>query len=85
MMDGYYGHGTGGGEWVVMILLMLVFWALLVFGAVLAYRALTDRSSTGSRATPSKGNAQEVLEERFARGEIDVDEYTRRRDLLRIG
>jgi uncharacterized membrane protein len=26
-----------------------------------------------------------ILEERFARGEIDADEFTRRRDILRGG
>jgi hypothetical protein len=34
---------------------------------------------TGSAPT----NAMRVLEERFARGEIDADEFQRRRDILR--
>jgi len=30
-------------------------------------------------------NAEELLDERFARGEIGQDEYARRRQLLRAG
>lgn len=31
------------------------------------------------------GDAERLLDERFARGEIDADEYTHCRDLLRSG
>ena len=34
------------------------------------------------QAGVSDANARTILDERFARGEIDAEEYTRRRDLL---
>jgi len=34
------------------------------------------------RVSAPNAHARDVLDERFARGEIDADEYTRRRDLL---
>jgi putative membrane protein len=61
---------------------MLAFWALVVFGGVAVYRLLRDRDerSRGERSDPER-----LLDERFARGEIDADEYRQRRDLLRSG
>ncbi len=38
-----------------------------------------------SGPAPSATDAHRILDERFARGEIDEDEYRRRRDVLRGG
>jgi putative membrane protein len=63
------------GIWSLLIV------ALLVAGAVLIARMFATRPShDGSR--PTSGPLQ-ILEERFARGEIDEEEFKRRRDLLR--
>ena len=78
-MMGWYG---GGGGFVLMTLLMLVFWGLLIFGGLAVYRSM--RGGDVSRQT-GRGDAERLLDERFARGEIDSDEYTRRRELLRSG
>ena len=60
-------------------LLWLLFAVLLVVGVVVLIRALTDRGvGPGSRGS----SAMEVLEERFARGEIDRDEFEERRRAL---
>ncbi len=77
----WYG-GPGWAGWLMMSAMMLAFWGLLVFGAVAVYRSLrgTDQRTGGGRS-----DAERVLDERFARGEIDVDEYTQRRELLRSG
>jgi putative membrane protein len=79
----WHDAGWGWGGWVLMTLLMLAFWALVVGAVVVLVRAL--RGGGGSRqdseATPP-GSALHVLDERFARGEIDAEEYTARRDLL---
>lgn len=64
-------HGWGYG-----LPFMLLFWVLLAVGIVLIVRWLVGaRDSGGSRAL-------EILEERYARGEIEKDEFEqRKRDL----
>ena len=66
----------GGWAWWWMGLGMLAFWALVAFVIVLIVRQGSDRGRTTR-------DAESVLDERFARGEIDDDEYRRRRDLIR--
>lgn len=68
---------TSAGS-VVMIVIMLFFLVLLVIAAVLALQASRHRPD------PSREErAEQLLAERFARGEIDADEYQRRSALLR--
>lgn len=58
----------------VGMLMMIGFWALVAWVIVTALRrSETPRSSR---------DAQQILDERFARGEVDVDEYRRRSDAL---
>ncbi len=77
----YGGYGWAG--WLVMGGMMLVFWSLLIFGGIALWRAVT-RADHGPRQTDER-SAERLLDERFARGELDIEEYTRRRDLLRTG
>jgi putative membrane protein len=81
-MMGWYGDGPGWAGWIVMTVMMLVFWGLLVFGGIAIWRSVTrdDRRSREGRR-----DAEQLLDERFARGEIDEDDYTKRRELLRSG
>jgi putative membrane protein len=72
------GNHMGGGWWWVMGIGWLVFLALIVLLVVFFVRQSADR---GQHHT-SRG-AEDVLADRFARGEIDEDEYRRRRDALR--
>lgn len=58
---------------------MLVFWALVIGGIVWA---VSTRRSPGSGPPDSTGRARRILDERFARGEIDAAEYHRLRDEL---
>jgi putative membrane protein len=67
----------GGGWWWVMGVGWLVFLALV---GLLAF--VLVRHHTGG-AKEQRSTAEDVLAERFARGEIDEDEYLRRRDALR--
>jgi putative membrane protein len=79
MMGWYDGPGWAG--WAMMTVSMLAFWALLVLGGLAVWRSL-GRDAQG-RTNP--GEAERLLDERLARGEIDEDDYTRRRGLLRSG
>ncbi len=72
-MDGMMGCGAAAVLW-------LLFAALLVVGVVVLVRVLTER---GVGSSTSASSALEILEERFARGEIDPDEFEERRRALR--
>lgn len=79
-MMGWYGDGVGWGGWIVMTLSMVAFWALVA----LAWFAILRGS--GGR-WPVDGGAgrdlMQILDERFARGEINAEEYQIRKDVLR--
>lgn len=70
------GDHMGRGWWWVMGIGWLVFLALIVVLAVVLTRHYRPAGST-------RRGAHDVLDERFARGEIDDDEYRRRREALR--
>jgi putative membrane protein len=72
-----YGDGSGGAGWLVMTVTVLALAALLLGAAFLVWRA-AGRDTGSAGRTPER-----QLDERFARGEIDEEEYLRSRDLLR--
>ncbi|GHE68920.1 hypothetical protein GCM10014715_23400 [Streptomyces spiralis] len=82
----WFPHGAPGWGWFAMSLGMLLFWVLLIVVVVLLFRAL-NRGTGQSRAQGGTGRPvpEQLLAERFARGEIDEDEYRRRLDVLRQG
>ena len=80
----YDGWGWSWGGWLLMTLVMIVFWAAVITAVVLAVRYLADsRHPGGGLPTPRPARAEDLLAERFARGEIDDDEYRQRLTLLR--
>ena len=78
MMHGWNPFMTMGSGWGVLWMLVLV--ALTVWAAVVITRALLPRSggSEGAR----HDDALDALRARYARGEIDEDEYRTRRETL---
>ena len=76
-------HDLSGWGWTVMTISMVLFWVLLVVGGVLLYRGLTQPTS-GTPAGP-RPSPQHLLAERFARGEIDEEEYRQRLATLEAG
>jgi putative membrane protein len=78
----WYG-GSGWGGWLAMALVMAVLWGVVILGGLAAWRAL--RRDDDAEQWQRQPDPERLLDERFARGEIDVEEYTRRRDLLRSG
>lgn len=75
--EGGYGHMWGGGFGLLGALMMVLFWGAIVFAVVLAARWLIERDKRSQRP-----EALEILKERFARGEIDQQEYEARRKVL---
>ncbi|MHB1251920.1 MAG: SHOCT domain-containing protein [Acidimicrobiales bacterium] len=68
-------QGMGGGWWVLMMIGMVVFWSILVFGVV----ALVRHNHSGPPAVThgeSADKAVAILRERLARGEITPEEFT---------
>jgi putative membrane protein len=79
--NGYRGIGMmGGGSWVMVVVAVLAF-ALLIFCTVVAIRSLrANRRAYGGYAPhPAQGadSALNILNERYARSEINQDEYNR--------
>ena len=75
----FYGDHMSGWGWFGASIGMIAFWGLLIALAVLAYRTLTGRNSTNDQNTgPTSTDPRQILAQRYARGEIDEDEYQRR-------
>ncbi len=78
--DGTHGYGhMMGGAWIFGPIMMILFVALIVAVVVLIVRRLGGGATQGTKPKA----AQDILEERFARGEIDKDEFEARRQALR--
>ena len=69
----WQGYGWGWGWWMLMSAGMIAFWGVvlwLIIGFV---------SGDSSR----RSDAESILADRFARGDLDADEYHQRLDVLR--
>ena len=79
---GGYGYGWDGG-WLGMgvgMIGMLLFWVLIILGIVVLVKWLAGTQSSAA-APPAKG-ALDIVKERYARGEIDKEEFEqKKRDL----
>jgi len=81
--DDMWGMHGGGGWWVVLVMVGLV---LIVVAAVAALAVSLGRSGSAAPGGPATGTgssaAGHLLDERYARGEIDEQEYLHRRAVL---
>lgn len=77
MMNGW-DTGMGAGGWILMIILWVAVIVLIVWAIG---RLFPPRGATDSREV-AKDHADEILDRRLARGEIDTEEYSRLRDAL---
>lgn len=75
-------HWDGPGPWV---LLFPLFWGLAIFAFVWLFRGWGPGRGPRRRGWPRESDresAAEILDRRFAQGEIDVEEYRDRRSEL---
>ena len=75
MWDSGWGWGgmmVGGG------LAMLLFWGVIILVIVLLVRGISGVGS-GGQTEPPRRTALDILKERYARGEIDKQEFEERR------
>ena len=63
MMDNWFGGG----------IFMLLFWGVIIIGGFFLVRYLIRQSQTAARAT--ENTALEILKQRYARGEINDEEF----------
>lgn len=75
----WYGNGLNGWGYALMTISMVVFWALIIYGVVLFARYL----GRSNRPRDQRPAPEDLLAERFARGEIDEQEYRQRLEALR--
>jgi putative membrane protein len=68
-------HGYGVWSWFVGALVMVAFWATVIW-LVLQFAREREPTSSSTRAP------EDILAERYARGEIESDEYRQRLDEL---
>lgn len=81
-MDMWWSHG--GPFWILPVLVNLIFWGGLILLIVWAVKQFRPGAAPRAGGTEDD-SASRILEERFARGEIDADEFQRRREILRGG
>ena len=65
MMDNWFGGG----------IFMLLFWGVIIIGGFFLVRYLMRQSQTAARVT--ENTALEILKQRYARGEINDEEFER--------
>ena len=72
----WWPNGWSWGGWLVMTLTMVGFWGFVAWLFVTLIRQPQSRHE-------QQPNPDEILAERFARGEIDEEEFTKRKAVLR--
>jgi len=78
-MMGSFGV-TGGFGWGVLF--MILWWVLVIMGIVALVKWLSGPSGSDSRRD-GRSKALDILRERYARGEIDEQEFHKRKhDLM---
>lgn len=81
-MMGWSNGGWGVGDWVAMSAMMILLWGALI---ALGMWALPSLRIERRRQRDPAGRAETLLAERFARGEIDTEEFSRNREFLHSG
>jgi putative membrane protein len=76
-MMGWYGSGMGWGAWLFMGAFWLALLSLVVWLVVRLLPSANRAGGGGPRETP-----EEILDRRFASGEIDEQTYARQRVAL---
>jgi putative membrane protein len=72
----YNGYGMGGWGMILMTVSSVLFWAAVIAGVVAVVR-YTGRDAQHNRPVTHGPAPQQTLAARFARGDIDEEQYTR--------
>lgn len=71
----YWGYGIG---WLWTVL-NIVFWIALIAGIFFLIRWLAVSAKHGGREAKSEDSAMEILRKRYAQGEINREEFEKKR------
>ena len=74
----WWGEGMTGWGYAFMTVSMVLFWGVVILGIVALVRYLARSGQSAGGAGVPRPTAEQVLAERFARGEIDEQEYQSR-------
>ncbi|NKG20928.1 SHOCT domain-containing protein [Paeniglutamicibacter terrestris] len=80
-----WNQDMGGLGNVLMILSVVLFWGVIITTVILFGRSAGVSNRRYEGEAPGRNMAEDLLAERFARGEIDENEYTARLSVLRRG
>lgn len=80
MGPGMMGWGYGG--WVMGIF-NIIFWVAVVIGVVYLIKYLSSSSKQGSQVIKSADSALDILRERYAKGEINREEFEEKKNDLK--
>lgn len=76
------GMMWGWGGWFGMAF-MIIFWILVIVGVIYLIKWLIGNFPKDRQTSAGKNRALEILEERYARGEISREEFNQiKKDLL---
>jgi len=85
MMGWYNNGGMDTGNWVAMFLMMSIFWGAVIFAGIMLFRGTSNgrgyRESDRVEGVTHR-NPMDILDERFARGELENEEYEARKAVL---
>lgn len=81
----YWDGNMGVWGYILMGASFLLFWAAIITAIILFARSVGAGNRRYGGGGPGPGVAENLLAERFARGEIDESEYTARLSVLRRG
>ncbi|MGH4026919.1 MAG: SHOCT domain-containing protein [Pseudonocardiaceae bacterium] len=81
----WYGSGMSGWGYALMTLSMVVFWGLLVLAVIALIQYLARGGWSGAAQGSQRPAPEDLLAERFARGEIDEHDFRQRLDILHSG
>jgi putative membrane protein len=73
------GYGVG---WVMGII-NIIFWIVVIIGVIYLIKWLSASSKQDDRSTKSENTALDILRERYAKGEINKEEFEEKKKVLK--